>query len=53
LRYTLDPGASSGGWFSPPTLRILEGEFREGDVVTVDAEEDRIVFHRAANAEIV
>jgi ATP-dependent Clp protease ATP-binding subunit ClpB len=34
-------------------LRILEGEFREGDVVTVDAEDGGIVFHRAANAEIV
>jgi ATP-dependent Clp protease ATP-binding subunit ClpB len=34
-------------------LRILEGEFREGDVVTVDADGDRIVFQRAAKAEIV
>jgi len=37
----------------PLALRILEGEFKEGDVVTVDAEGDAIVFRRAAKAEIV
>ena len=34
-------------------LRILQGEFRDGDVVTVDAAGDVLTFARAAQAEIV
>ncbi|HYE94119.1 MAG TPA: type VI secretion system ATPase TssH, partial [Terriglobales bacterium] len=37
----------------PLALRILEAEFKDGDVVTVDAEGDAIAFRRAAKAEIV
>jgi ATP-dependent Clp protease ATP-binding subunit ClpB len=37
----------------PLALRLLEGEFKEGDIVTVDAEGDRLVFRRAVPAEIV
>jgi ATP-dependent Clp protease ATP-binding subunit ClpB len=35
----------------PLATRILEGEFREGDHVVVDAEGDRIVFTKAAVAQ--
>jgi ATP-dependent Clp protease ATP-binding subunit ClpB len=35
----------------PLALRLLEREFGEGDTITADAEGDRIVFRRAANAE--
>jgi ATP-dependent Clp protease ATP-binding subunit ClpB len=34
-------------------LKLLEGEFSEGDTVTVDAEGDNIVFRRAVAAEVV
>jgi ATP-dependent Clp protease ATP-binding subunit ClpB len=37
----------------PLALKLLEHAFGEGDVVTVDAEGDRIVFSRAAVAEVV
>jgi ATP-dependent Clp protease ATP-binding subunit ClpA len=37
----------------PLALKLLEGEFSEGDTVTVDAEGDQIVFHRAVTAEVV
>ena len=37
----------------PLALKLLEGEFSDGDTVTVDAEGDGIVFHRAVTAEVV
>jgi ATP-dependent Clp protease ATP-binding subunit ClpB len=37
----------------PLALKLLEGEFSEGDTVTVDAADDRIVFRRAVTAEVV
>jgi ATP-dependent Clp protease ATP-binding subunit ClpB len=37
----------------PLALRLLEGEFKDGDIVTVDAVGDEIVFRRTARAEIV
>ena len=37
----------------PLALKLLEGEFSDGDTVTVDAEGDSIVFHRAVTAEVV
>jgi ATP-dependent Clp protease ATP-binding subunit ClpB len=37
----------------PLALRILEGEFKDGDVVTVDAAGDALTFTRAVKAEIV
>jgi ATP-dependent Clp protease ATP-binding subunit ClpB len=37
----------------PLALKLLEGEFSEGDTVTVDAEGDRIAFRRAVTAEVV
>ena len=37
----------------PLALRILEGEFREGDIVTVDAAGDGVVFRRGVKAEVV
>jgi ATP-dependent Clp protease ATP-binding subunit ClpB len=37
----------------PLALRLLEGEFKEGDTVTVDAEGDALVFRRAVPAEIL
>jgi ATP-dependent Clp protease ATP-binding subunit ClpB len=37
----------------PLALRILEGEFREGDIVVVDAAPDGLVFRREAKAEVV
>jgi ATP-dependent Clp protease ATP-binding subunit ClpB len=37
----------------PLALKLLGGEFSEGDTVTVDAEGDDIVFRRAATAEVV
>jgi len=37
----------------PLALRILEGEFKDGDIVTVDATGDAITFRRAVKAEIV
>jgi ATP-dependent Clp protease ATP-binding subunit ClpB len=37
----------------PLALRLLEGEFKEGDTVTVDAAGDEIVFHRGVTAEVV
>jgi ATP-dependent Clp protease ATP-binding subunit ClpB len=36
----------------PLALKLLEGEFKEGDTVTVDAAGDEIVFHRAVVAEV-
>jgi len=36
----------------PLALKLLEGEFSDGDTVTVDAEGDQIVFHRAVTAEV-
>jgi ATP-dependent Clp protease ATP-binding subunit ClpB len=36
----------------PLALRILESEFREGDVVVVDATGDTLTFRREARAEI-
>ena len=37
----------------PLALRILEGEFHEGDVVVVDADGDALTFRREARAEVV
>jgi ATP-dependent Clp protease ATP-binding subunit ClpB len=37
----------------PLALRILEGEFREGDLVVVDAHGNELVFRRSAVAEVV
>ena len=37
----------------PLALKLLEGQFSEGDTVTVDAEGDSIVFRRAVAAEAV
>jgi ATP-dependent Clp protease ATP-binding subunit ClpB len=37
----------------PLALRILEGEFHEGDVIVVDADGDRLTFRREARAEVV
>jgi ATP-dependent Clp protease ATP-binding subunit ClpB len=37
----------------PLALRMLEGEFREGDVVVVDADGDALTFRREARAEVV
>jgi ATP-dependent Clp protease ATP-binding subunit ClpB len=37
----------------PLALRILEGEFNEGDVVVVDAAGDALTFKREAKAEVV
>jgi ATP-dependent Clp protease ATP-binding subunit ClpB len=37
----------------PLALRILEGEFHEGDVVTVDAHGDELEFKRSIRAEVV
>jgi len=37
----------------PLALRILEGEFHEGDVVVVDADGDALTFRREAKAEVV
>jgi ATP-dependent Clp protease ATP-binding subunit ClpB len=37
----------------PLALRLLEGEFRDGDTVVVDAEGDGIVFRRGVPAEVV
>jgi ATP-dependent Clp protease ATP-binding subunit ClpB len=37
----------------PLALRILEGEFKDGDIITVDAQGDEIVFKRTAKAEII
>jgi ATP-dependent Clp protease ATP-binding subunit ClpB len=37
----------------PLALRILEGEFKEGDLVVVDAEGDHLVFRREVQAEVV
>jgi ATP-dependent Clp protease ATP-binding subunit ClpB len=37
----------------PLALRILQGEFKDGDVVTVDAEGEQLVFRHAVKAEIV
>jgi len=36
----------------PLALKLLEGEFSNGDTVTVDAEGAQIVFHRAVTAEV-
>jgi ATP-dependent Clp protease ATP-binding subunit ClpB len=36
---------------NPLALRLLEGEFAEGDVVRVDAAEDGLVFEKAGAAE--
>ena len=37
----------------PLALKILEGEFTEGDTVRVDAEGDHLVFRREVAAEVV
>jgi ATP-dependent Clp protease ATP-binding subunit ClpB len=37
----------------PLALKILEGEFAEGDTVVVDTEGDQLVFRREAAAEVV
>ena len=37
----------------PLALRLLEGEFKEGDTITVDAEGDALTFKRAVTAEVV
>jgi len=37
----------------PLALKLLEREFAEGDVVTVDAEGDHLVFRRAVRAVAV
>jgi ATP-dependent Clp protease ATP-binding subunit ClpB len=37
----------------PLALRILEGEFKEGDVIVVDADGDALTFRREARAEVV
>jgi ATP-dependent Clp protease ATP-binding subunit ClpB len=37
----------------PLALKILEGEFVEGDTVRVDAEGDQLVFRREVTAEVV
>jgi ATP-dependent Clp protease ATP-binding subunit ClpB len=37
----------------PLALRLLEGEFHEGDVVVVDAEGDALTFRREAKAELL
>jgi ATP-dependent Clp protease ATP-binding subunit ClpB len=37
----------------PLALKLLEGEFVEGDMVRVDAENDQLVFRREATAEVV
>jgi ATP-dependent Clp protease ATP-binding subunit ClpB len=36
---------------NPLALRLLEGEFAEGDTVRVDAGEDGLVFEKAGAAE--
>jgi ATP-dependent Clp protease ATP-binding subunit ClpB len=36
---------------NPLALRLLEGDFGEGDVVRVDAADGELVFERAAAAE--
>jgi ATP-dependent Clp protease ATP-binding subunit ClpB len=37
----------------PMALKLLEGEFVEGDTVRVDVEGDRLVFRREVTAEVV
>jgi ATP-dependent Clp protease ATP-binding subunit ClpB len=37
----------------PLALRMLQGEFKDGDIVTVDADGDQLTFSRAAKAELV
>ena len=37
----------------PLALRLLEGEFKDGDTVVVDADRDEIVFRRAVAASVV
>ena len=36
---------------NPLALRLLEGEFAEGDTVRVDAQDGELVFEKAAAAE--
>jgi ATP-dependent Clp protease ATP-binding subunit ClpA len=36
---------------NPLALRLLEGDFAEGDTVLVDAKDDQIVFEKAKAAE--
>ncbi|MFQ5519829.1 MAG: hypothetical protein ACE5FK_00385, partial [Candidatus Methylomirabilia bacterium] len=31
-------------------LKLLEGEFQEGDTITVDAERDRLIFRKSVAA---
>jgi ATP-dependent Clp protease ATP-binding subunit ClpB len=38
---------------NPLALRLLEGDFAEGDTVRVDAQDDELVFEQAATAEPV
>jgi ATP-dependent Clp protease ATP-binding subunit ClpB len=37
----------------PLALKLLEGEYKDGDTVVVDAEQDHIVFRRAVSATVV
>jgi ATP-dependent Clp protease ATP-binding subunit ClpB len=37
----------------PLALKLLEGEFKDGDTVVVDADRDQIVFRRAIAANVV
>jgi ATP-dependent Clp protease ATP-binding subunit ClpB len=37
----------------PLALKLLEGEFKEGDTVTVDAHGNELVFSRSVTAEVV
>ena len=37
----------------PLALRLLEGEFKDGDTVTVDAEGDALAFRRGVAADVV
>jgi ATP-dependent Clp protease ATP-binding subunit ClpB len=37
----------------PLALKLLEGEFKDGDTVVVDADRDQIVFRRAVAASVV
>jgi ATP-dependent Clp protease ATP-binding subunit ClpB len=38
---------------NPLALRLLEGEFAEGDTVRVDAQDGELVFDKAATTEPV
>jgi ATP-dependent Clp protease ATP-binding subunit ClpB len=36
---------------NPLSLKLLQGEFREGDVIRVDVHEGRLVFEKAGVAQ--